>query len=269
GLAARGICVLRYDKRKAAHPERVMAEVETLTIRDDTIDDALLAVDLARGESQADPRLVFVAGHSLGAYAIPRIAASSQVPCGFVAMAGTVDPLEEIFVPQARRFAAADGEVTAKERAEIAELEVAVRRVRELTPGTRVDRKSLPGRFPAAYWLDLKAHPAATDAEAMTRPVLVLHGSRDIKAPVDGMTAWRYHLRNNPLASFVVYPTLNHQLVHSPAGTKGDMPPGNVAAPVIDEIARFITKHRAYCETREVSASVPGTDADRRPAVAR
>jgi hypothetical protein len=141
GLAARGICVLRYDKRKAAHPERIMAQIEKLTIRDDTLDDALLALDLMRRQPETDPRLLFVVGHSLGAHVIPRLSASSDVPCGFVAMAGTVAPLEQVFVPQARRFAAADGEVTAAERAEIAELELAVRRVQELEAGKRIDRK--------------------------------------------------------------------------------------------------------------------------------
>jgi uncharacterized protein len=249
GLSARGICVLRYDKRKAAHPERIIAQFETLTIRDDTIDDALLAIDVARQQPEADPRFIFVAGHSLGAYAVPRLSASSHVPCGFVAMAGPVDPLEQNFVPQARRYAAADGEITAAERAKIAELELAVRRVQELQPGTTIDRKLLPGRLPVAYWLDLKAHPAAVDAEAMTRPVLVLHGAQDLKVSADEMKSWRRHLRNNRLASFVTYPTLNHLFVHSPEGFVGDAPPGNVDEVVIGDIARWIAKHRSYCET--------------------
>jgi hypothetical protein len=228
----------------------IMAQLETLTIRDDTIDDALLAITLARHQPEADSRFLFVVGHSLGAYAVPRLSALSQVPCGFVAMAGPVDPLEQTFVPQARRFAAADGEVTAAERAEIAELELAVRRVQDLQPGTTIDRKLLPGRLPAAYWLDLKAHPAALDAEAMTRPVLVLHGERDLKVSADEMTGWRRRLRNNPLASFVTYPTLNHMFVHSPEGIEGNMPAGNVAELVIEDIARWIAKHRSYCEAR-------------------
>jgi uncharacterized protein len=250
GLAARGSCTLRFDKRKAAHPERVLAQIDALTIRDDTIDDALLAIDVARHQPETDPRFIFVAGHSLGAYAVPRISALSQIPCGFIVMAGPVEPLERSFVPQARRYAAADGEVTAAELAQIAELELAVRRVQDLEPGTTIDRKLLPGRLPAAYWLDLKAHPAAVDAEAMTRPVLVLHGGKDLKVSADDMTGWRRHLQNNQLAAFVTYPTLNHMFVDSPEGFVGDTPPGNVAEPVLDDITRWITQHRSACETR-------------------
>jgi dienelactone hydrolase len=257
GLAARGICVLRYDKRKAAYPERIMGEIETLTIRDDTIDDALLALGLAAQQPETDPRFLFVAGHSLGAHAVPRLSALSQVPCAFLAMAGPVDPLEQTFVRQARRFAAADGEVTEAERREIAELELAARRVQELEPGTKIDRKLLPGGLPAAYWLDLKAHPAALDAEAMTRPVLVLIGWKDLKVSAEEMMGWRHHLRNDPLASFVAYPTLNHMFVHVPEGFVGDLRPGNVAAAVIDDIARWIAKQRSYCDARE-GARPPG-----------
>jgi uncharacterized protein len=253
GLAARGVCTLRYDKRKAVHPERVMAQVDALTIRDDTIDDALLALDLAQRQPETDSHLLFLLGHSLGAHAVPRLSALSEVPCGFVAMAGSVAPLEQIFVPQARRFAVADGVVTAEEEAEMAELQAAVRRVRDLQPGTTIDRKLLPGRLPAAYWLDLKAHPAAIDAEGMTRPVLVLHGRRDMNVTADEVTAWRRHLRQNRLASFVTYPTLNHMFVHNPEGIVGNMPPGNVAEPVIDDIAGWIATNRSYCESRQSS----------------
>jgi hypothetical protein len=85
----------------------------------------------------------------------------------------------------------------------------------------------------------------------MTRPVLVLHGKRDLKVGEEGMTAWRHHLQNNELASFVTYPTLNHMFIHYPEETEGNMPPGNVAEPVIDDIARWISKHRGYCKTRD------------------
>jgi hypothetical protein len=143
--------------------------------------------------------------------------------------------------------------VTAEERAAIAELELAARRVRNLEAGTAIDRNLLPGRLPAAYWLDLNAHPPAIDAEAMRRPILVMHGSRDIKVTADEVAAWRRHLRNNRLASFVTYPTLNHMFVHSPKGIEGNMPPGNVAEPVINDIARWIAKHQRYCETRSAA----------------
>ena len=250
GLSARGICVLRYDKRKAAYPEKIMAQVESLTIRDDTIDDALLAIALAERQPEADPRFVFVAGHSLGAYAVPRIAAASEVPCGFVAMAGTAAPLEDVFVPQARRFAVADGEVTDAERTRIAEVETAVQRVKNLRPGMTMDRKLLPGRLPVAYWLDLKAHPTAVDAEGLTRPILVLNGERDLNVSASEVTNWRRHLSNNPLASFVTYPTLDHLFIESPGTGSGNMSPGNVAEIVIEDIARWIVKQRGYCEAR-------------------
>jgi len=117
GLATLGICTLRYDKRLAAHRERVMAQVEQWTLRHNTIDDALQAIELLRARAEVDPGAVFAIGHSLGGYAMPRIAARAPELCGFVSMAGTPRHLREVFVPQARRFAAVDGKVTAEERA--------------------------------------------------------------------------------------------------------------------------------------------------------
>ena len=52
-----------------------MAALPDLTVKEETTDDVALAVDLLRQTPGVDPSRVFVAGHSLGGYLAPRIAA--------------------------------------------------------------------------------------------------------------------------------------------------------------------------------------------------
>jgi dienelactone hydrolase len=249
GLASRGICVLRYDKRKAAHRARILADVENLTIVDDTIDDALLAIHLLGEHPNVDRRAVFVAGHSLGGYAMPRIADAAKTPCGFILMAGTIRPLAEIFVPQARRMALVDGEISDEEAAAIADLEAAVQRVSQLQPGSVVDRKLLPGRLPVAYWLDLKAHPNSSYLESFSRAVLVLQGERDLNVGADEAPEWRRQLAGRAPVTLESYPTLNHLFMVSDGktGTKENLRPGNVAPAVIDDMAQWIHAQSEPC----------------------
>lgn len=251
GLASGGTCVLRYDKRKAAHRDRIMAGVEKLTIVDDTIDDALQAIHLLSEHKNVDRRTVFVAGHSLGGYAMPRIADKARTPCGFIIMAGTIRPLAKIFVPQARRMSLVDGEVSDDEAKAIADLEAAVQRVSQLQPDSVLDRKLLPGRLPVAYWLDLKAHPSSSYLDSFSRPVLILQGERDLNVGADEPTEWRRQLVGRAPVTIKSYPTLNHLFMFSDGktGTKENLQPGNVAGPVIDDMAQWIHAQSEPCRT--------------------
>jgi hypothetical protein len=74
GLASRGIAVLRYDKRTKVHGMKMGGIMNTFTVKEETVDDALAAVALLRKTEGIDPRRVFVLGHSLGGTLAPRIA---------------------------------------------------------------------------------------------------------------------------------------------------------------------------------------------------
>jgi pimeloyl-ACP methyl ester carboxylesterase len=215
-----------------------------------------MAIEVAKKYPLIEQRSIFVLGHSLGGYAMPRIAARSAVPCGFIVMAGTVHPLEQIFVRQMQRFARVDGDVSAEEAAAIAEAEVAERRVGQLRPGVRMDRKLLPGRLPVSYWLDLKANPATEYARRLTRPVLVLQGSRDINVGIEELSGWRHYLSHNPSASYKSYPTLNHLFMASDGKTGTDeyLEPGNVAQEVIEDIAAWTRQRATHCAEAQVPA---------------
>jgi len=59
----------------SSHAARFTPEVlATLTVKEETIDDALAAVALLHQTEGIDPARIFVLGHSLGGYLLPRIA---------------------------------------------------------------------------------------------------------------------------------------------------------------------------------------------------
>ncbi|MGO9207377.1 MAG: alpha/beta fold hydrolase, partial [Candidatus Limnocylindrales bacterium] len=100
GLASRGIAVLRYDKRTFVYGAQMAADT-SITVRQETTDDAIAAVALLRMTPKVDPTRVFLVGHSLGAYLAPRIAA--QVPGelrGLVLLEAPTTPLPQLILIQ-------------------------------------------------------------------------------------------------------------------------------------------------------------------------
>ena len=90
GLAQRGIASVRYDKRSYAHGlKMVLDKGHPITVREETIDDALQAARLLRSDSRIDADRVFLLGHSMGAMLAPRIEAEGGDFAGLILLAGT------------------------------------------------------------------------------------------------------------------------------------------------------------------------------------
>ena len=105
GLATRGIAVLRYDKRSKVYGKKIVADPKleaTVTVKEETIDDAVAAAALLQKTPGIDPKRVFVLGHSLGGYLMPRIALAAKPLhlAGFISMAGLTRPLDDTILRQ-------------------------------------------------------------------------------------------------------------------------------------------------------------------------
>ena len=106
GLARRGVASIRYDKRSFAHGlKMVLDKKNPITVREETIEDALLAASLLRADSRIGP--VFLAGHSMGAMLAPRIECSGGDFAGLILLAGTPRRLEEVLLEQTEEAVAA------------------------------------------------------------------------------------------------------------------------------------------------------------------
>ena len=88
GLAARGIASVRYDKRSFAYGRKMLKE-KNITVKEETIEDAVRATQLLRKDGRIDRNRIFIVGHSMGAMLAPRIDAQGGNYCGLILMAGS------------------------------------------------------------------------------------------------------------------------------------------------------------------------------------
>ena len=104
GLASVGIVVLRYEKRTKQYPQE-SAAIQNFTVQDETIYDALAAVELLNNSSIVDHSKIFVLGHSLGGMLAPRIALQESQIAGLIILAGATRHLEDLMLEQTRYLA--------------------------------------------------------------------------------------------------------------------------------------------------------------------
>lgn len=242
GLASRGIAVLRYEKRTRAHGGKVGALADTLTVQEETVDDALAAAALLRITDGVDPRRIFVLGHSLGGMLVPRIGSGDPDLAGLIVLAGTTRSLEDVVLEQVEYLSAVDGNVTEQERAVIEQVRAQVARVKDpgLSPAVPADQ--LPLGTPAAYWLDLRGYEPPQVARELSHPMLIIQGGRDYQVTMDDFQGWKDALADRADVTFKLYPALNHLMI---AGEGVCSPaeyfvPGHVEGAVVEDIAGWI-----------------------------
>ena len=104
GLARHGIASLRYDKRTFAHGFKLICQKHfTVTVKEETIEDAILALQMLKNDPRIDCGRIFILGHSMGAMLAPRIDAEGGDVKGLIMMAGTPYRLEDIVLRQLKQ----------------------------------------------------------------------------------------------------------------------------------------------------------------------
>lgn len=235
GLAGRGIAVFRYEKRTKAHQAK-MSQLRTLTVREETVDDAVLAAEFLGGRAEVDRSRVHVLGHSLGAHLGPRIAVRAKRLAGLILLAGNVRSLPELIVDQTEYLSSEGGD-----KEGLKGLRLAADRVRELSPADEKSREVVLGA-PMSYWFDLRDYDPVKTLEAFSGPILILHGERDYQVPMKDFELWKAGLAGRPNVTARSFPALNHLMI---SGTGRSTPfeyetAGHVAGDVIDAIAEWI-----------------------------
>ena len=242
GLASKGIAVLRYEKRTKFYAEEVIGLVDTLTVKEEVVDDAAAALTVLMARPEVDPSHVFLLGHSLGGTLAPRIGQAKPDVAGLIVLAGATRPLEDLILEQTKYLAALSGEISAADQATIKTLEAQVARVKDPALSTSVASSDLPLGISAAYWLDLRAYKPVETARALAKPMLILQGGRDYQVTQADFEGWKTGLAGLTGVEYVLYPDLNHLFM---TGTGKATPaeyntPANVASQVLDSISGWV-----------------------------
>lgn len=229
GLAAQDIAVLRYEKRTRQHGEiyREPANFNKLTINEETVDDALLAVATLKADPRIDAQHIYILGHSLGGMVIPRIAARGEV-AGYIIMAGNARPLEDLLLEQVENLLADKDESVREKTLTTLRRQIALVKSDKLTADTNA--RLLPLSLPASYWLDLRDYRQTEAAKEIKKPLLILQGASDKQVTMTDFQGWWEALNDRPTATFKVYNELGHCFDKD----------GRVSELVIKDIARWV-----------------------------
>ena len=248
GLALRSIASVRYDKRTFKYG-RKMAKLQAMSVRQETIEDALMALDLLQNDPRVDPERIWVLGHSMGAMLAPRIASEWGKATGVMMLAGTPYRLEDIVLRQLKQ-AQEEGNPLLGFVMEAQQKKYAKRfdGLYGLSDDEAVSRK-FAGNVSLYYFKEMGKRTASDYLLANDYPALLLQGGKDFQVLEDvDLKAFREQLADRPDTEFKVYPNLNHCFVDSLGGNilKAKKEYGverHIGDEVFDDIAGFILKN--------------------------
>jgi uncharacterized protein len=242
GLTSQGIAVLRYDKRTKVHGAAMTALPNGLTVKEEVIDDAVLAADLLRKTNGIDPQHVYVLGHSLGGMLAPRIGQADLALAGLVILAGATRPLEDLMVEQTEYLLSLDGSLSDADQARLDEVKQEVAKVKALKPSDTLSAKDTILGAPPQYWLDLQGYKPAEVAKELKQPMLILQGERDYQVTMANFKDWQTALGSRTDVQFKTYADLNHLFIAGQGKPNSEeyANPGHVSAAVVTDIAQWI-----------------------------
>jgi len=247
-LPTKGIAVLRYDKRTFVYGKQMMKEKDSrdFTVKDETIEDAILAANLLRGDDSIDPNRIYIVGHSLGGVLAPRIDAEGGNFAGIIILGGSPRSLIDIMISQNEEMIPQLGmllRLIAKKR--FASIKAKLDAIPTMTEAEAKNAK-LAGQNLVWYLKEMVEHPVADYLKVTEKPVLILHGGKDFQVTMEKDFALYQEICDGKQnVSFKVYPELNHLFMRSIYGKLKDYKkeykvPQKVDPTVLDDIAEFI-----------------------------
>lgn len=224
GLAAKGIAVLRYDKRTYVYGKSSVPKGKEITPDEEVVEDAVSACQLAASLPFIDKRKVFIAGHSLGGLLAPLIATRCPSVTGLILLAAPSRPQDDILKEQIRYLGSLNGNTDEKLLAQ--------------------QYQQIKAAAPQIYWDYLDKYAPVMTACSLSVPMLFLQGERDYQVTMQDFSMWKLGMFGKTNATFQSYPTLNHCFME---GTGKSTPmeynhPARVYGKVMEDIAKWVTQ---------------------------
>lgn len=249
GLARYGIASVRYDKRSFAHGFKMLRDKGLeVTVKTETIDDAIMATELLRKDPRIDPERVFIIGHSMGGMLAPRIDAEGGNYAGLIIMAGSPRKLEEIILDQNEAaLRSTKGFVNWIVKKQVAKFAAMFDGMYKLSDA-EAKKKKMGGGTTLYYFKEMGEHAAPAYLSSCEKPILIMQGEKDFQATAEkDFAAYKQLLAGRSNVTFRLYENLSHAFVPS---VYGDIMKAkqeynveqHISEAVITDIANWITK---------------------------
>ena len=181
GLAELGIASIRYDKRSFAHPIKMLRE-KIITVKEETIEDAILATELLKRDSRIDKDNIFIAGHSMGGMLAPRIDAEGGNYKGLILMAGSPRTLGEIMLDQNEEvMRSGKGLLQWYVKTQVAKISAMFDGMYELSD-EEAKKKKLGNGTTLYYFKEMGEYPASEYLLKLEKPVMIMQAEKDFQA---------------------------------------------------------------------------------------
>ena len=249
GLAGHGIASVRYDKRSFAHGLKLLLREKDITVKIETIDDAVLATELLKKDPRIDKNRIFIIGHSMGAMLAPRIDSEGGNYRGLILMAGSPRKLEEIMLDQNDEvLRSTKGLVQWIVKKQVSKVTALFDGLYQLTD-EEAKKKKVGGGTTLYYFKEMGEHAAADYLKNLEKPILVMQGEKDFQATAaKDFEAYKQLLSDKDNVTFHLYENLNHAFVPSVYGNimKAKQEYNveqHIGKEVITDIANWILAH--------------------------
>jgi dienelactone hydrolase len=233
GLVPQGIAVLRYDKRSRVYATK--RKPGEWALEEEVLEDALAALAYLRSLPAVDRKRIVVLGYSLGGMLAPAIAERDGGVAGLVILGGPCRPIEQVMDEQL------EAEARRPNGAYSTSFQAWMEYLRERQVlGRFMEGKSLPAdllweRSPA-YWQSVNKSAPARHRKGLERPMLVLHGAKDVHVGPKDLQAWRKLLAKRRDVVFREYAKLDHSF-RPPA--RADRKRAAIAPEVVKDVGKW------------------------------
>lgn len=210
GLSKKGVAVLRYDKRTLIYGKE-MKDDTALSVKEEVIDDVLLATALVRSDSRIDANKVFIIGQSLGGMLAPRIDAEGGNFAGIIIMGGSPRKLEDIMIDQNNdTFGSLNAFMRLMAGRKIAESSAKFHDIYNLSDEEAKSKVVLGKHVKAYYFKEMGEHPATQYLDKLEKPLLMIHGEKDFQMSLaKDFNAYKELIGHRENVMFKLYPNLN------------------------------------------------------------
>lgn len=210
GLAAKGVASIRYVKRTTIYSTEFGG---AFTVKEETIDDALAAIALARTLPGADKKQLYLLGHDLGGVLAPRIAALAPDLNGIIIAGATAQKFTDLLIDQNKYMLALSKDTTQALKKEFDSMVKDLDRTRITALGTTIKPDSVIFGLPASYWVDLNKYDQVEAAKQLNKQrILLIQGGNDFQTDEHNFEIWSKALSTKNNVTLKLYPDLNHLL---------------------------------------------------------